>query len=303
MLRLLSRFVFAAVLLWPLQEVRAQPRRPYPPPLPGAKERVYKTVGKVKLRLWFFFPESHRSGDRRAAVVFFFGGGWRGGSPVQFVPQARHFASRGMVAAVADYRVASRHQARVNDCVEDAKSAVRYLRIHAKELGIDPERIVTSGGSAGGHLAVATAVLPGLDAPGEDASVSSAPNAVVAFNPAVVLAPVEGEGIWDKRRFDNLARRIEGDPRRVSPYHHVRPGLPPMLILHGTADRVVPIRSVEIFARAMQKAGNKCMLKKYEGAGHGFFNHRRRGGNNPYFKQTLEEMDRFLVRLGFLPPQ
>ncbi|GEM_PF-7001050 len=100
-----------------------------------------------------------------------------------------------------------------------------------------------------------------------------------------------------------LARRIQGNPQSVSPYHHVRAHPLPVLILHGSEDRVVPIRSVEIFAQAMQKAGNRCMLKKYEGAGHGFFNFRRRGGNNPYYKQTLEEMDRFLVQLEFLPPK
>lgn len=301
MKRLLATSALVLVVWCLADAARAQRGRPYPPQIPGAQVRVYKTVGETRLQLWFFFPEGHRPGDSRAAVVFFFGGGWRTGSPMQFVQHARHFASRGMVAAVADYRVASRHQAKVNDCVEDAKSAVRYLRMHAKELGIDPRRIVTSGGSAGGHLAIATAVLPGLEAPGEDHTVSSQPNAVAAFNPAVVLAPVPGESFWSRRQFERVAQRVRGDTKAVSPYHHIRPGLPPMIIFHGTNDRVVPLRSVEIFAQAMQKAGNKCILKKYEGAGHGFFNYRRRGNGNPYFKQTLEEMDRFLVQLGFLP--
>ena len=283
------------------QGVWAQPRRGYPPQIEGAKALVYKQVGEVKLRLWVFFPPQHRPQDRRAAVVFFFGGGWRSGTPAQFVPQARYLAQRGMVAAVADYRVQSRHGVSIQECVQDAKSAVRFLRAHAAELGVDPRRIVTSGGSAGGHLAIATAVLPDLEAPGEDLRISSSPNAVVAFNPAVVLAPIPGEQLLQPRQWERLARRAKGEPKAVSPYHHVRPKLPPMLILHGQEDRVVPLRSVELFALAMKKAGNRCQLKTYAKAGHGFFNYRRRGGRNPFFRQTLQAMDAFLTCLGYLP--
>jgi acetyl esterase/lipase len=83
--------------------------RQYPAKIAGAKVEVYKTIGNVKLNMYIFQPEGHRVKDRRPAIVFFFGGGWRGGAPSQFTKQAEYFASRGMVAMVADYRVPSPH--------------------------------------------------------------------------------------------------------------------------------------------------------------------------------------------------
>ena len=119
--------------------------------------RAAKTVGEIQLKLHVFSTEG--GGRRRPAIVFFFGGGWVGGNPSQFFPHCEHLAAKGMVAVSAEYRVKSRHQATPFDCVEDARSAVRYLRGHARELGIDPDRIAAGGGSAGGHLAAATGTL------------------------------------------------------------------------------------------------------------------------------------------------
>ena len=113
----------------------------YPPELPGAHVEVYKTVGDTKLNLYIYEPEGHKASDKTPAIVFFFGGGWANGSPVQFLNQSKYLASRGMVAITADYRVASRHQVKVLDCVRDANSAIRWVRQNAKRLGIDPNRI------------------------------------------------------------------------------------------------------------------------------------------------------------------
>ena len=110
---------------------------------------IYKTVGDSRLHLHVFFPDSHKSSDKRPAVVFFFGGGWSGGSPSQFHPHCEYFASRGMVAISAEYRTKTSHQTTPRECVKDGKSALRWVRSHAKELGIDPDKIVAGGGSAG----------------------------------------------------------------------------------------------------------------------------------------------------------
>ena len=83
----------------------------------------------------------------------------------------------------ADYRVSSRHGTQVVHCVADGKSAVRWIRANAKRLGVDAERIAAGGGSAGGHVAACTGVISGLDAPDEDTSLSSVPNAMALFNP------------------------------------------------------------------------------------------------------------------------
>ncbi len=278
--------------------VGAYAQRGYPPNLPDARVETYKRVDGVELKMWIYQPENHRPEDRRPAIVFFFGGGWRGGTPAQFAPQARYLASRGMVAFLADYRVASRHGAKVTDCVEDAKSAVRWIRAHAARLGIDPDRIAAAGGSAGGHLAAATAIVPDLEAKGEDQRVSSAPNALVLFNPVLVLAPVEGGPEWPKEKAEMLRERAGGDPTLVSPYHHLRKGLPPAIIFHGKADKTVPYETAEFFCRKMKSLGNRCELVGYNGADHGFFNYGR-GDGTAYF-DTLRRTDRFLASLGWL---
>ena len=272
------------------------PAQPYPPKFEGARVETYKTVGDVALQLHIFEPAGPPV-TNRPAIVFFFGGGWTNGSPTQFEAQCRHLASRGMVAITADYRVASRHKVKVTACTADAKSAIRWVRQNAKRLGIDPQRIAAGGGSAGGHLAAATATVPGYDEPGEDTRISAVPNAMALFNPALVLAPLEGLAMQDFEARVG-ADRMGTDPKNLSPAHHVKHGAPPAIIFHGQADTTVPFSTAEAFTRLMKKAGNRCELVGYEGQPHGFFNHGRANGR---YAETLAAMDRFFVSLGWLP--
>ncbi len=270
--------------------------------LEGARAEIYKTVGDVKLPIYIFEPKGHKPGDKTPAIVFFFGGGWTSGTPKQFEQQCRYLTSRGMVAMTADYRVFSRHKTLAVKCVEDAKSAIRWVRANARRLGIDPQRIVVAGGSAGGHIAACAGLIRNFDAPGEDTSVSSEPEAMVLFNPAVVLAPVKGQEPIKAERMEKIENRLGTKPEELSPMHHVHGDAPPTLILHGKADNLVSYRSVEAFAEAMKKAGNRCELVGYEGQGHAFFNYKP--GNNANFIATTTEMDEFLASLGYLkgPP-
>ena len=259
---------------------------PYPPSLPDATEHTYKTVEDVALRLWVFAPDRAADADPRPAAVFFFGGGWRTGSPAQFARQARALRDRGMVAIVADYRVSSRHGTRPWQAVADARDAVRWVRTQAAELGVNPARVAAAGGSAGGHLAAATATLP--DAGEED--VAAPPDALMLFNPAVVLAPVEGV----LEPGDELARRFGRPLDFMSPYHHVRAGHPPTRIVHGSADTVVPARTAVAYCERVASVGGDCEVVLYGGAGHGFFN------REPHFERTLRQMLDFLEGLGWL---
>ncbi|GIW82946.1 MAG: lipase [Gemmatales bacterium] len=259
---------------------------------------AYKKIGDVELKMYLFKPAGHQASDKRAAVVFFFGGGWRGGTPKQFFNQCRYLASRGMVAMSAEYRVHSRHQATVAQCVADAKSAIRWVRANADKLGIDPNRIASGGGSAGGHLAAAVALLPGFDEKGEDQSISSRPNAMILFNPAIDLRKEAFREDFRAQRYAELARRFGADAKALSPAAHIRPKLPPAIVFHGTADATIPFAQVEAFANAMKKAGNRCELKGYDGMGHGFFNYRANDTSN--FVKTMRQADEFLVSLGYL---
>ena len=279
--------------------VSAQAQRPgYPPEMPGARAEVYRSAEAVDLKLWIFEPAGHSADDARPAIVFFFGGGWNGGSPAQFRPQSEYLAGRGMVAIAADYRVKSRNGTLANIAVSDAKAAVRWVRTHADRLGVDPDRIAAGGGSAGGHLAAGTAMLPGHDDTITAAGVSSAPNALVLFNPALITAAYPGQSDPEAAKFNNLRNRLGAEPETMSPFHNVRPGLPPTIIFHGKQDKTVPYRHAEMFTQAMVEAGNRCELVGYPDQGHGFFNQRRNDGA-PY-RDTVERMDGFLVSLGWL---
>lgn len=268
-------------------------QRAYPPKLEGAKEKAYKTVGDVELKLWIFEPEGHKSTDAKPAIVFFFGGGWTSGSPQQFEQQCRYLASRGMVAITADYRVASRHRVKAVDCVRDAKSAVRWVREHAAELGVDPDRIAAGGGSAGGHLAACAGTIEGFDEK-EDAAVSSRPNALVLFNPVASFDPAIAKA--DEPRVAGLAERVGVEPTALSPANHVDATDPPTIVLIGTKDFL--IEGNRQFAQRMQAAGVRCELDLYEDRTHGFFNYGRAG--NKDFLASLASADRFLASLGWI---
>ena len=269
----------------------------YPPTFTDARAEIYKTVGGTKLSLYIFEPPAAVAQTNRPAIVFFFGGGWTNGSPTQFEQHCRALAARGMVAITADYRVASRQNAKPIDCLADAKSAVRWLRANATRLGLDPQRIAAGGGSAGGHLAAAIATVPGFENPGEDTKISSLPNALVLFNPALVLAPLPG---LELANFGDRvpAERMGTDPKNISPAHHVKKGAPPTIIFHGKADTTVPYATAEAFANAMKAAGNRCELVGTEGAQHGFFNYGR--GDSSAYRATLNSTDAFFVSLGWI---
>jgi acetyl esterase/lipase len=187
---------------------------------------------------------------------------------------------------------------KAKDCVSDAKSAVRWVRSQAASLGIDPLRIAAGGGSAGGHLAASTGLVPGFEESSEDSAVSSVPNALVLFNPALVLAPLEDLPPGRAGRVATLQERFGVDPAQLSPYHHIKPHAPPTIIFHGQDDATVPYRSVELFAEKMEKEGNRCKLCGYENQGHGFFNFGR--GDGSMYRKTVQAMDEFLAELGYL---
>jgi acetyl esterase/lipase len=241
-------------------------------PQDNIKVFTYKKTKQAELAIHVHFPPDWKKEDKRPAIVFFFGGGFRTGSIGAFSPQATYFASRGMVAARADYRVKDRHGVEPDACVEDGKSAVRWLRQNAAMLGLDPDRIVASGGSAGGYLAAAAA-CPGLDAEGEDPKVSSRPNVLILFNPF-------------------LPFRNQTANWKIVPTLHVTKNTPPTLILFGTKDNL--LKPAEEFMARSKEVGHRTEMYLAEGAGHGFFN------GTPWREKTLQRADEFLASLGYL---
>ncbi|KAF0181651.1 MAG: alpha/beta hydrolase [Limisphaerales bacterium] len=253
----------------------------------GVKELTYKQTPQGELKLLVHYPPGWKATDQRPAIVFFFGGGWKNGTTAQFLNQATYLATRGMVAVRADYRVASRQQTTPESAVEDAKSAVRWVRAHASELGVDPQRIVASGGSAGGHLAACTGMTDAYEARSEDAKVSSRPNAMVLFNPALDLAALEVAEKWPEGKGDGKAIVPQIDPARF-----IKKDIVPTVVFFGTADKMLD--HARAFADKSKSAGNRCEVFSAAEQPHGFFN------RSPWQEITLRQTDAFLASLGYL---
>ena len=199
---------------------------------PEVQTMIYKTIGWTKLKLYIYQPTERNNLEQLSAVVFFHGGGWGGGHAWQFVPQCKYLAERGMVAMSAEYRVRKRQGATPFECVADAKSAIRWVRAHAREFGIDENRIAAGGGSAGGHMAACTALIKDFDEKNEDLGISSVPNALILFN--AVLDVPEIVHVLPKK----VIRVLKDKATEISPIHNVLKGAPPTIIFHGTASRL-----------------------------------------------------------------
>lgn len=246
---------------------------------------LYKQIDTINLFMEVYHPEKIDSAKIYPAIVFYFGGGWNGGSIKQFEPHAKYFSQRGMICFLVDYRVKSRQQTTPFESLKDAKSAIRYIREQKDKFYIDTSKIVAAGGSAGGHLAAATALIDNYYENTDNLSVSCKPNALILFNPVIDNGP-GGYG------YD----RIGDEYKNFSPLHNIKKDTPATIIFLGTNDRLIPVETVEYYQKVMEKVGSKCELRLYEGEGHGFFNYK----NIEYYKKTVFEADKFLQSLGYL---
>ena len=268
----------------------------------------YIQSGGIDQSLYCFPPADLKPGDKRAAVILIHGGAWIAGSADVFFAHARYFAARGAVAFSINYRLVTASGPSVGDCLADCKSAVRYIRTHASELGVDPEKIAVLGDSAGGHLAAALGTVEGFDAPNDDKKRSGVPNAMILCNPIVDMT----EADWPKfiirgkalDRHATPADKVMTEPQRelarhLSPLFNVRPGQPPALMMHGLNDHVVSPDQARKFAAAMEQAKNRCDLVLIEGAGHAFI---IAGYSAPeaMVVDAIRRADKFLISLGWL---
>lgn len=246
---------------------------------------LYKQIDSTKLFLEVHYPEKLDTTKIYPAMVFFFGGGWKGGNRNQFAKHAEYFAKRGLVCFLADYRIENKNKTTPFESLKDAKSAIRYIRKNASKFHIDPIKIIASGGSAGGHLAAATALIDDYNESIDDLTISCIPNTLVLFNPVIDNGP-GGYGY----------ERIGEAYKNFSPLHNIKKGAPPTLFFLGTKDVLIPVETAKYYKVVMEKVDTQCELKLYEGQGHGFFNYR----NPEFYKQTIFETDQFLQSLGYL---
>ena len=250
-----------------------------------SRQIVYKKADGRELYLHVFEPEGWQANDKRACYMVIHGGGWTGGEPRRMYPFAEHFAKLGMVGISVHYRLLNAKQGTtVFDCVKDGRSAVRFVRSHAAMLGVNAEKIIVSGGSAGGHVAVGTALFNGVDEEGEATDVSSIPNALVLLFPVI-----------DTSQAGYGNAKIGERWQELSPVHQVKEKMPPTLIFHGTGDTVTPFAGAQAFREAMLKAGNRCELDIHEGGKHGYLMF-----DQQLYLDTMQKTEKFFTSLGLL---
>lgn len=268
---------------------RGKINRLYEQELAGRKNhhvRTYKTIGPYTLDMHLFGTSPSGTGRPRPAIVLFHGGSWSEGKPDWFFGLCEDYARRGWVACAVEYRTLSRHNTQPFAAVRDARSAMRWLRQHATELGVDTARIVAGGNSAGGHLALTTALPTPHNEPTDDLRWSPRPNAVVVN--AAVFDLTTPANAWIAKGLKDKA-----EVQSISPLHLVGPGLPPVLLLHGTQDGNVPFATAEAFQQAATKAGNRVELEALQGAEHFIWFDPRFG------KQVYDRHNSYLQTLGY----
>jgi len=235
---------------------------------PAGAPHVYKTVGERELRLYANKPADWTAADNRPAIVY--------------------FVTRGIVCFQVEYRLLDKKKKLAPiTCTQDAKSAMRWIRKRSPEFGIDPQRIASAGGSAGGHLAAFIGCVDGGDAPGDDTTISAKSNAMLLFNPVYDNGP----GEWG-------AARVKDRVQEFSPAHNLTADDPPSIVFLGSKDKLIPVATAEKFRDASRAVGTKSELHVYEGQGHGFFNPNKDTGR--WFKATARESDLFLGELGWI---
>jgi len=243
--------------------------------------RSYKTINDFELDAHIFIPEDIKEEEKRPALVYFHGGSWSEGKPDW------HFGPSefGFVKICIEYRTYDRYGVLPFEAISDAKSAIRWIRKNGEELHTDTNKIIAAGNSAGGHLALTTALLDTLDEPGENKQISSKPNALI-LNAAVY----DLKGCW----FEYLVEDKE-KITAISPLHNIKKGLPPMLIFHGKSDtQSSPYKNCKKFVGKMDKAGNEVYFYPIKGVGHFLWR------NGHYWQIAKKAKKRFFKKLGYI---
>ena len=241
---------------------------------------VYKIIDSLKLTIDVFHTNQSYEHGNNTAIVFFHGGGWAFGTPAEFFTTCQRYAEMGIVTFSVEYRLSIDNGVTPSktispiESVMDARSAMRWVRENAAKFHLDKNKIVVAGQSAGGQLALATAMIDEYNEKTDDVAVSCSPNAILLFSSCVNT--VEG---W----CDYLLAERRSKIWSISPFHHIRKGLPPMIGFHGTEDEQVPKWTLQFFENAMKKEGNEFELHMFEGRKHYL------GGENPKYSHYYDE--------------
>jgi acetyl esterase/lipase len=280
--RLLRWVAWAALVAVAGAVVRAEVIRPeLPAGVDAYTDIVYRRVGTRRERLDVYVPHWPAPAGGRPALLAIHGGGWRGGNKNGYGREVARLAQHGYVVIAPSYLHSGPGAPSWPENLEDVRHAVRWVRRHAAEYGIDPQRIAAMGASAGGHLAALLGTFPDEQSDGHATPAESEDNQVSARVGAVVLfygpadlrtnyraspAAAGAIGLFIGGSPEELPQRYD----QASPLWHVSPDDPPMLVVHGQLDKLVPLEQSQALDSALAAAGVPHQLVVVNGARHGF---------------------------------
>ncbi len=261
------------------------------------EEKIYKKVMGQELRVHIFYDAGVAPSGKKSAIAYFHGGGWAYGDPSEFFGACERFARKGFVTFSFQYRLSITHDGNVPhpditpvECVKDARSALRWLKENAGGFNLDPERILASGQSAGGQLALSTAMAIGVDESTDNLNVDPTPAAFLLYSSNVNTVEAWADMLMAERREEIWS---------ISPQHTLRSGLPPAIAFHGTDDPTVNFWIVDYFRESTTRLGNHFELIPMKGREH-YLGPENETYATYFDEDIMERTDEFLKEFGFM---
>lgn len=259
--------------------------------LESAQPLKYREVADGEdLFIHFYFPKDLKEGSPRPVFLFFNSGAWDRGSVIQFAPHALYYVERGAVCGLVQYRNQASHPGvSPVESARDAQLSIQFVRHHSGSLHIDPEKLIVFGAGAGANIAGCAAMKAHI--PTEDSPYNLSkrrPDGAVLFSAIIDI---------QKDAYGAAAFPDGGSARRLSLSRYISSSVPPMLMIHGTADRHVPFQEAQEFAARMERKRAPFQLAGFEGRDQNFFNM----NTDPVsYEAALFTVDEFLDRHDFL---
>jgi acetyl esterase len=263
------------------------------------EQKIYKTINGTDLVAdMFYMPETSQK-VLKPAIVFFHGGGWAFGKPSEFYTTCTRYAKKGFVTFSISYRLSITEDGKFPhpeitpvECVKDARSAMRWVRENAAAFHIDPDKIIAAGQSAGGQMALGTAMFDNINEASDNLAISPVPDALLLFSSCLNTIEAWCEWLLGERRAEIWS---------ISPYHNLRSGLPPAIEFHGTEDCQVPYYILNLFKEKTLSLGNYFESVVYEGRGH-YLGEGNKLYSTYYNEESLLLVDEFLKKFNFIAP-
>ena len=279
----------AGIILWMVASTIAQDSEVM------VKRITYKHLGSSELYVDMFYTEGSMQKNDNTAIALFHGGGWVFGDPSEFKEACKRYARKGYITFTFQYRLSRNSDGSYPhpgitpvESVKDARSAIRWLRENASELKVNPEKIVVGGQSAGGQLALSTALIDSVNESTDNIAISPVPNALLLFSSNVNTMEAWIDMLMGDRRTEIWS---------ISPHHNLKRNMPPVIAFRGDMDdQVMPYIS-RMFKARMAELGNYYEEYVYPGRKHYLGE-----GNEKYARyfdeEILEKTDAFLHKFG-----